>query len=195
MSPNPPDLEDTSAQIPSSPTTPTTGKPHTADSIVLEKVTWPHKVMFTPKGRPAVYGELAIMAFVREYLIVMDSQPQDIKAVMESHLQDLIEDGEAYGWPVVRDFHSTWLQHIEMGRVTWDDHATKLKLTLVWHRVASPMQRSSPNPRPETQQPTPSREHSAQWQTMMTLHALGTTQVSPMTTSTMKISYVCAATV
>ena len=68
-----------------------------------------------------------------------------------------MEDGEAYGWPVVRDFHSTWLQHIEMGRAAWDDHTTTLKLrcTLVWHRVASPMQGLSPNPRPESQQPYP----------------------------------------
>ena len=73
---------------------------------------------------------------------MMDSQPQDTIALMDSHLEDLMEDGEAYGWPVVRDFHSTWLQHIEMGRTTWDDEATKLKLrrTLVWHRMASPMQ-------------------------------------------------------
>ena len=58
---------------------------------------------------------------------------------MDSHLQDLMEDGEAYGWQVVSDFHSTWLQCIELVRATWDNHDTKLKLihTLVWHRVAS----------------------------------------------------------
>ena len=129
------------------------------------------------------------MAFVPGYLTVMDSQPQYTNALMDSHLQDLMEDGEAYGWPVVRDFHSTWLQYIEMERTTWDDHPTKLKLrcTIVWHRVASatqgsspnrqpeteqpyhPAHRSSANPHPETQQPTThpttSKEHSAQWQT------------------------------
>ena len=52
------------------------------------------------------------MAFVSGYLIVMDSQHQDTKAFLDSHLQDIMEDVEAYGWPVVRDFHSTWLQHI-----------------------------------------------------------------------------------
>ena len=67
------------------------------------------------------------MAFVRGYLIVNDSQHQGIKAALiDSHLQDPMEDLEAYGWPVVRDFHSTWLQHIEMGRATWDDHVAKL---------------------------------------------------------------------
>ena len=141
---NPPDVEDTSAQ--SSPNTPTTGKLHMADGTVLKKVTWPHEVMFTPEGRTAVYGELSVMACLRGNLIVMDSQPQDTKALMDSHLADLMEDREVYGWPLVRDFHSTWLQHIEMGRATWDNHATKLKLrhTLVLCRVTSPNQGSSP---------------------------------------------------
>ena len=69
--------------------------------------------MFTPEWRPAVYGELSAIAFGRRYIIVMDSQPQDTKALMDPHLQDLMEDGEAYGWRVVRDFHSTWLKHLE----------------------------------------------------------------------------------
>ena len=72
-----------------------------------------------------MYGELSVMAFVQGYLIVMDSQPQDTKECMNSHLQDPMEDGEAYRWPVVRDFHCTWLQHIEMGKATWDDHTTQ----------------------------------------------------------------------
>ena len=38
-----------------------------------------------------------------------------------------------------------------------------------------------------TPQPTPSREHSSHQQTMTMLHALGTTQVSAMTTYTMQI--------
>ena len=155
QSPNSPDVEDTSDLTQISLTIPNTGKLCTADCTVFKKVTWPHEVMFTPKGRPAVYKELSVMTFVRGYLILMDSQPQNIKALMDSHLTDLMENGEAYGWPVVRDVHSTWWQHIEMGRATWDDHATKLKLrrTLVWHPVASPMQGQSPNPYPKTQLP------------------------------------------
>ena len=151
---SPPDVEKTSARIRRTPTTPTTGKLHMADCTVHNEVTWPHEVMFTAEGKPAVYVELSVMAFVREYLIVMDSQTQNIKTLMESHLQDLMEDREAYGWLVVRNFHSTWLQYIEMGRVLWDDHATKLRLrrTLVWHCLVSPKQRSSPNPQPKSQE-------------------------------------------
>ena len=58
-------------------------------------VTWPHEVIFTYQGKPAVYEELSSMAFVKGYLTVMDTQKQDIKKHMNSHLQDLMEDGEA----------------------------------------------------------------------------------------------------
>ena len=82
-----------------------------ADCTVHKEVTWPHEVMFTAEGKLAVYVERSVMTFVREYFIVMDSETQNFKTLMDFHLQDLMEDVEAYGWPVVRDFHSTWLQH------------------------------------------------------------------------------------
>ena len=94
---SPPDVKETLAWAQKSPITPTAGKLYTANCTVLEEVTWPHKVMFTAEGKPAVCGELSVMAFVRGYLIVMDSQTQDIKTLMDSHLQNLMEDGEAYG--------------------------------------------------------------------------------------------------
>ena len=114
-------------------------------------------MIFTSEGKPTVYEEVSVMSFVQGYLAVMDTQTQDIKKYMNSHLQDLMEDGDGYGWPVVRDFHFTWLQHTEMSRATWDDHVTKLKLrrTLVWHQVISAMQGSPPIPHPERQQPYP----------------------------------------
>ena len=54
QSPNPQDMEDTSAQTQSRLTISTTENLHTADCTVL-KVTWSHEVMFTHEGRPAVY--------------------------------------------------------------------------------------------------------------------------------------------
>ena len=74
------------------------------------------------------------MSFMQGYLTVMNTQQQDIKKHMNSHLQ---EDGEAYGWPVANAFNATWLQHIEMGRAIWDNQNTKLKLRLafMWHQV------------------------------------------------------------
>ena len=69
QSANPPDMEEISTQTQRSPTIPTTGNLRTADSTVLRGVTWPHEVMFTAEGKPAVYGELSVMAFMRGYSI------------------------------------------------------------------------------------------------------------------------------
>ena len=102
-------MEETSAWTRRSSTTPTTGKLHTVESTVVMDVTSSHEVIFTSEGKLAVYGGLSVMAFVQGYLTVMNTQTPDIKKQMNDHLQDLMEDGEAYGWPVVRDFHSTWL--------------------------------------------------------------------------------------
>ena len=41
---------------------------------------------------------------------------------MAIHLQEMMEDGETFGWPVVRAYHAAWLQVLapapEQGRVT-----------------------------------------------------------------------------
>ena len=73
------------------PIKPTTGKLCTADNTVITDITWPHEVIFTSDGKPAVYDELSAMVFVKGDLTVKDSQ--DIKNHMNSHLQDLMEDG------------------------------------------------------------------------------------------------------
>ena len=76
-------------------TKPTTDKLCTADNTLITYVTWPHEVIFTSEGKPAVYDELSAMTFMKGYLTVMDSQKYDIKNYMNSHLQDWMEDGEA----------------------------------------------------------------------------------------------------
>ena len=68
------------------------------------------------------------MAFVNGYLTIMLREPQHIQSLMLDHPQELMEDGEHYGWPVVRAYHAAWLQHIEYGREAWGDKAVKLKL-------------------------------------------------------------------
>ena len=67
---------------------------------------------------------------------------QDTNGRILTHLQELLADGEAYGWPVVLVYHAAWLQHLQQGLAMWRDHNTKLKLrhALVWHRV-------TPNPK------------------------------------------------
>ena len=56
---------------------------------------------------------------------------------MPSHLQELMEDGEHYGWLAVRAYHVAWFQHLEQGWAMSGDEAIKLKLchALMWHPV------------------------------------------------------------
>ena len=113
------------------------GKLRTADTTVSHRVTWHCKVIYSPSDQPAIYNQLPSMAFVNSYLTVMFREPPHIKALMLNHLQELIEEVEHYGWPMVRAYHATWLQHIEHGRVAWGDTAVKLKLHLPWCGIMS----------------------------------------------------------
>ena len=58
---------------------------------------------------------------------------------MLKHLQELMEDAEHYGWPILRAYHAAWLQHIEQGRAVWGDVSTKFRLqhVVVWHHVVT----------------------------------------------------------
>ena len=64
---------------------------------------------------------------------------------MSAHVKEIMEDGKCFRWPTVRAYHVVWLQHLERGRATWDDEATRLKLhkALVWHREAPSSQPST----------------------------------------------------
>ena len=62
-----------------------------------------------------MYYELSSMAFVNGYLSVMALESQQVKVRMLAHLQEMMEDGEAYGWPIVLSYHVAWLQHLEQG--------------------------------------------------------------------------------
>ena len=73
---------------------PTMGKLCTADNTFVMDVTWPHEMIFTSQGKPAVNEELSVMAFVQGYLTVMDTQNKEMKKFMNSHLQELMADGE-----------------------------------------------------------------------------------------------------
>ena len=68
------------------------GKLSTADTTVMLHVTWPHEVIYTPSGQPAIYDQLNNMAFVNGYLTVMAREPEQMKVRMLTHLQELFED-------------------------------------------------------------------------------------------------------
>ena len=90
--------EEASAQTWRRPPKSTMGKLLTADNTVVTDVTWPHEVIFTSKGKPAVYEELSSMSFVKGYLTGMDTQSRISRSMhMNSHLQDLMEGGTVYG--------------------------------------------------------------------------------------------------
>ena len=91
------------------------GKLRTADTIVVHRITWPHEVIYSLLAQPAIYDQVSSMIFVDWYLTVVSREPSHIKALILDHLQELMEDHEHYGWPLVRVYHTAWLQHMEQG--------------------------------------------------------------------------------
>ena len=59
-------------------------------------------------SQPCIYEQLSSMAFVNGYLTVMLRETPHIKALMLDYIQELMEDGERYGWPVFRVYHAGW---------------------------------------------------------------------------------------
>ena len=89
------------------------------DTTAVKQVLWPHELVFTPDSLPAIYNSIA---FVNGYLSIM-ALPMDIlRHKMASHLQEMMEDGETFGWLVVCAYHAHWLQHLEQG---WDPETTR----------------------------------------------------------------------
>ena len=75
-----------------------------------------------------MYEELDSIAFMNGYISVMAREPEHVKSRILLHLQELMEDGEAYGWEGVCSYHVAWLEHLEQGQAMWDDDVKKLKL-------------------------------------------------------------------
>ena len=94
--------------------------------------------------------------------MVLDSD--QVKERMLAHLQEMMEDGEAYNWSMARSYHVAWLQHVEQGQATWDDQATKFKLrrALIWHCILPPTKASSAPSQPSRQQSAANKVH---WKT------------------------------
>ena len=114
----------------------TSGKLRSADTTAIKKVLWHHELVFTPEGQPATYESLSAMAFVNRYLTIMSLQKDSLRVKMAVHLQEMMEGGETFGWPMVRAYHTVCLQHLEQGRATWNDEVTRLKLRHVGTGVA-----------------------------------------------------------
>ena len=89
----------------------TSGKLRSADTTAVKQVLW-HELVFTPEGRPVVYESMSSMAFVNRYFTIMSLQKDTLRDKMAIRLQEMMEDGETFRWPVVRAYHTAWLQHL-----------------------------------------------------------------------------------
>ena len=62
----------------------TLGKLCTADTTIINQITWPHKVLYMCSGEPAAYQELANMAFISGYITVMAKEPEHACQVQDA---------------------------------------------------------------------------------------------------------------
>ena len=100
----------------------------TADTTIFCQVTYPHEVVYSPSAQPVAYEQISSRAFVNGYITIMSKELPHIKALLLTHLQELMEEGEYYGWLAVRAYHAAWLHHIEQGRTAWGDDERKMTL-------------------------------------------------------------------
>ena len=73
------------------------GMDRTGATTVLKKITWPHEVVYTSAGKPALYQDMTVPQFDHRYLLIMDSKEADIRVQMASHLKALMSDAQLYG--------------------------------------------------------------------------------------------------
>ena len=62
--------------------------------MATKRITWPHEVVYTSQGQPAIYEELNTVLYVNGYITVL---MEEVKEHMLQYLQELMEDAEAYG--------------------------------------------------------------------------------------------------
>ena len=63
-------------------------------------------MVFTNQRQPPVYGEMSLALFINGYLAILAEEADTNKSHVLSHLQELMENSEVYGWRVARDFHA-----------------------------------------------------------------------------------------
>ena len=73
------------------------GRLQMADTVPVHKVDWPHEYVYSVDDKPAEYETLSVPIFVSRYVNIMDIQTLEIKALMSSHLAELMADVELYG--------------------------------------------------------------------------------------------------
>ena len=96
------------------------------------------KWCFTSQGQAPVYADMSLALFSNGYLAIVAEENVAVKEYMLSHLQELFEDVEVYGWKSVKEYHAAWLQLLEQGRAAWGDDVKKAQLRrlMVWSKAA-----------------------------------------------------------
>ena len=69
------------------------GMEHMGATLVKKRINWPPEGVFTADGKPAVYSNLTLTAFVRGYLMVFSIEmDMRVKALISQHLEELMEN-------------------------------------------------------------------------------------------------------
>ena len=104
------------------------GRLCTSDSHVLHRVKWPHEMIVCSQGKAPVYEDISLALFSNRYLAVVSEEGPTIHGHMLVHVREMFENVEMYGWRVVREYHTAWLQLLEPGQAAWSDERKRAQL-------------------------------------------------------------------
>ena len=66
-------------------------------------------MVYNSQGQPAVYDDMSVALFINGYLTVLGEESDEVRGYMFTHLQEVMEDTDVYGWRCVRIYHAAWL--------------------------------------------------------------------------------------
>jgi hypothetical protein len=153
------------------------GRTKTVHDVIVNDVEWPHyHVHRTSNEKSVTYDDLSLPEFVLGTLksIVLTETMSTMAEIKINHLSDLMADAEDFQWPVLRQYHGTILQDLEMNRYSWLDQdmfqKRKLKHVARAEAVARRPARQSQSyslPKPFAQSSAPSYDRQ-----QPTVHAI-----------------------
>ena len=101
----------------------TSGKLRTLQHRVSESIEWPHFYIYRRDSKPVTCDSLSMSEFVHGYLVIMETQSEQVRTSMNTHLKELMADASTYVWATVRHYHSVILCMMETGRLEWSQRA------------------------------------------------------------------------
>ena len=73
------------------------GKLRTDNSLVVPHVVWPHELVYTAEGQPAVYDTISVPLFISGYMQAMEVEKPALKPLIAAHFVELMRNTELYG--------------------------------------------------------------------------------------------------